>query len=367
MTKTVVHVLQAMNAGGVEAWLLTLLRTTNPQIIQHQFVVHDQQPGFYDDEIRRLGGKIHYCPRPSNPLRYGVSLYKIFRRIQPDVVHSHLHAFSGWVLTVAYLSRVKIRISHCHSNANAQDRSRIYQLYFRSMQALLSLVASHRIAVSAIAAKNLYGLTWQDKSNCRVLCCAIDLQQYDVQHKDVSLRQRLGLPDKAFVMGHVGRFEPPKNHQFLIEVFEEIHQRDPNAYLVLVGEGSLKARIESQVNILNLSRYVKFLGLRQDVPVLMLSVFDVFVFPSLWEGLGLVAVEAQMAGLPVLASDRVPQEADCGHLQFMALEKSQWVKSLLDIKAYKGKISNKKHRVRYDFANSPFVKDSAELYRIYTQ
>jgi glycosyltransferase involved in cell wall biosynthesis len=367
MTKTVVHVLQAMNVGGVEAWLMTLLRTTDPQVIQHEFIVHDQQPGFYDDEIRRLGGKIHYCSRATNPLQHGMKLYKAFRRIQPDVVHSHLHAFSGWVLAVAYLSRVKIRISHCHSNANAQYRSRGYRWYFRSMQTLLAWFATHRIAVSASAAKNLYGRTWQDKPNCRVLCCAIDLQQYDVQHKDATLRQRLGLPDKAFVMGHVGRFEPPKNHQFLIEVFEQVHQRDPNTYLVLVGEGSLKSRIESQVAMLNLSRYVKFLGLRQDVPVLMLSVFDVFVFPSLWEGLGLVAVEAQMAGLPVLASDQVPQEAYCGHLQFMALDKPQWVKTLLDIKNYKGKRSNKKDRTNYDFANSPFVKDSAELYRIYTQ
>lgn len=330
MSKKVVHVLGAMNAGGVEAWLMTLLRNTEKELISHEFIVHHKEKAFYDDEIYSLGSQIHYCEYSANPFVYGLNLYRTFKKIKPDVVHSHVHAFSGLVLLVAYLCGIKNRISHCHSDTKLKEKNNsfIRKFYFSLMKFLISMFATIRIAVSSLAAENLYGIKWKTKKNCVVIPCGIDISKYDPKYKNVDMRKDFGLPEDAFVIGHVGRFEEPKNHRFLINMFYELRKKNDKAYLVLVGDGTLKAEIEKKVADLDLAPYVIFTGLRKDVPVIMLSVFDVFVFPSLWEGLGLVAVEAQSAGLPCLLSRNVPQETNIGACKYLDLTINDWVEAI---------------------------------------
>lgn len=330
MSKKVVHVLGAMNAGGVEAWLMTLLRNTDKGLINHEFIVHHKEKAFYDDEIYSLGSQIHYCQYSANPFIYGINLYRTFKKIKPDVVHSHVHAFSGLVLLIAYLCGIRNRISHCHSDTRFKEKniSFIRKLYFSLMKFLISAFATIRIAVSSLAAESLYGMNWKTKQNCMVIPCGIDISKYDPKYKNFDMRKDFGLPEDAFVVGHVGRFEEPKNHRFLIDVFSELRKKNDKAYLVLVGDGTLKAEIEKKVADLNLTPYVIFTGLRKDVPVIMLSVFDIFVFPSLWEGLGLVAVEAQLAGLHCIVSNSVPKEIDCANIEFIELNNFAWAKIL---------------------------------------
>lgn len=331
MTKKVLHVLGSLNAGGVESWLVTLLRNTNSNKIKHEFVLQKSGPGFYDNEVLSLDSRIHYCKLTSNLFLYSINLYRSFRFIQPDVVHSHVHAFSGLVLFIAYVAGVKHRISHAHSDTrvNEQSNSLSRKFYSKLMRLSISKLSTAQIAVSSNAAEDLYGIGWKKNKKCVLMPCGIDYKKYNSKYRDVKLRQKMGIPEDAFVIGHVGRFDKPKNHSFLIDVFNDIRKKNTNAYLILVGDGQLKKNIESKVTELELSPYVIFTGLRKDVPTIMLSVFDIFAFPSLWEGLGLVAVEAQMAGLKVISSTAVPKETDCGGIQYLDLNKNDWALGLL--------------------------------------
>ena len=330
MSKKVVHVLGAMNAGGVEAWLMTLLRNTDKDLIQHEFIVHHKEKAFYDDEIYSLGSQIHYCQYSANPFVYVLNLFRAFKKINPDIVHSHVHAFSGLVLLVAYLCGIKNRISHCHSDTRLKEKNNsfIRKCYFSFMKFLISMFATTRIAVSSLAAENLYGIKWKTKKNCVVIPCGIDISKYDPKYKNVNMRKDFGLPDNAFVIGHVGRFEEPKNHRFLIDMFFELRKKNDKAYLVLVGDGTLKAEIEKKVVDLDLASYVIFTGLRKDVPIIMLSIFDIFVFPSLWEGLGLVVVEAQAAGLYCVASENIPRETNLGSVIYLDYDLNKWINNI---------------------------------------
>lgn len=350
MSKKVVHVLGAMNAGGVEAWLMTLLRHTNKELINHEFIVHHKKKAFYDDEIYSLGSQIYYCPYSSNPLIYALNLYKAFKKAKPDVVHSHVHAFSGLVLLIAYLCGIKSRISHCHSDTRKKEKNNsfIRRCYLFLMKYLISVFSTTKIAVSSLAAENLYGMNWETKKNCIVMPCGIDISKYDLKYRNIDMRKDFSLPKDAFVIGHVGRFEEPKNHQFLIDVFYAIRKKNNKAYLVLIGEGSLRIEIEEKVAALNLTPYVIFLGLRKDVPVIMLSIFDVFAFPSLWEGLGLVAVEAQVAQVYTVVSNNVPREVDIGGCKFLDLNKDLWVELLTNKIPYLDKVEIKSERFKIE-------------------
>lgn len=319
MAKKVVHVLGKMDAGGVETWLVNLLKNTDSNQVKHEFLLQKSGKGFYDDEILREGAEIHYCLNHSNLFIYAFRLFRAFKKIKPDVVHSHVHAFSGLVLFVAFLAGVKIRISHCHSDTRNKEKksSLARRLYIGLMKKLILCFATDNLAVSEKAAECLYGLDWQVQKNISIMPCGIDTSKFDPKFKDLNLRGKLGIPNDAFVIGHVGRFVEAKNHEFLIDVFDSVSKKNPKAYLVLIGEGPLFFEIKEKVQRLGLNDRVLFLGLRKDVPRIMLSVFDIFVFPSLWEGLGLVAVEAQIGGLKVLLSSNIPAEVDIGNAEFI--------------------------------------------------
>lgn len=330
MTKKVIHILGAMNIGGVESWLMALLRNTEPSQIRHEIIVHTKEKAFYDEEIHQLGSKIYYCEQTNNPLQYALSLYKLFKSIKPDVVHSHVHTFSGFILMIAWLAKIKIRISHSHSDTRSKDKasSILRQIYLVFMKILISIFSTTRIAVSPLAAECLYGTKWSNKKNCSVIVCGIDHRKYNNRYKDLSMFKKLGIPTDRYIIGHVGRFAEPKNHKFLIDVFYSFHKINNKAYLVLVGDGPLKEEIQRQVYSLGIQDFVKFTGLRNDVPKIMLSIFDILLFPSLWEGLPLTLVEAQLANKRVIASENITELCDIGLITFKKLIISEWVEEL---------------------------------------
>lgn len=330
MSKKVVHVLGAMNVGGVEAWLMTLLRNIDSSQVQHEFIVHSKEKAFYDDEVFELGSNIYHCKHSENPFKYGLNLYRLLKLVKPDVVHSHVHTFSGIVLLISFMAGVKFRISHSHSDTRVKDKkaSFVRRLYLSFMRVLISIFATQKLAVSQLAAECLYGVNWKNKKNCRVVMCGIDLEKYKSTYKDFNMRSNLGIPIDAYVLGHVGRFSEPKNHDFLINIFSELRKKNDKAYLVLVGDGELRGEIEEKVKRLGLKEYVSFLGLRKDVPIIMLSVFDVVVFPSLWEGLPLTLVEAQFANKKVIASSNITSLCDIGLIKFKDLRIADWVEEI---------------------------------------
>lgn len=312
-TIRVLHVIGGMNRGGAETWLMHILRNIDRDRFQIDFLVHTTQPCAYDDELRTLGSKVIPCLHPSHPLRYAYNFRRIFRKYGPyDIVHSHVHHYSGYILYLAKQAGAPIRIAHSHSDTSRLQASAgwLRRGYLKLMRQLLEHYATHGLAASCKAAAALFGANWQSDARWRLLYCGIDLLPFHTVPDPVTVRTELHIPTDALVLGHVGRFVEPKNHVFLIDIMAEVVRHNPEAHLLLVGDGPLRPAIEAKVVHTGLSKQVTFAGLRADVPRLMMGAMDMFVLPSLYEGLGLVLIEAQAAGLPCVFSDVVPEEAD---------------------------------------------------------
>lgn len=312
-TRRILQVVGGMNRGGVETWLMHVLRHIDRGKYKIDFLVHTDQPCAYDEEIRSLGSNIYPCLHPSNPLRYAYNLKKIVSSHGPfDVIHSHVHHFSGFVLRLAFNLHIPKRIAHSHNDLSAIIKISPWyrRLYFWYMHRCIQKYATIRLACSRPAANNLFGDRWESDPRCRVLYCGIDLRPFEEFVDRKMVRKELGLPTDAFVIGHVGRFMEQKNHELIIDIFQYVLNQIPNAYLLLVGEGPLRNSIINKVHERGLTERIIFAGSRCDVPRLMKGAMDLFLFPSLYEGLPLAVVEAQACGLPCVISDAIPREVD---------------------------------------------------------
>jgi glycosyltransferase involved in cell wall biosynthesis len=334
----ILHVVGGMDRGGVETWLMHVLRNIDRQCFRMDFLVHTDRHCAFDDEIESLGSSLHFCASPSHPLRYARNFARILRERGPfDVVHSHVHHSSGVTLRLAKLARVPIRIAHSHSDTSTVDSLSppLRRLRLRIGRRWIQRYASLKIAASSMAAASLFGSAWRSDPATSILYCGVDLAAFEARVDNALARREFGFAAKDFVIGHVGRFEPPKNHDFLLRIHAEVLKLRPDARLLMIGKGSLESAILATATALGTACRIRFAGVRGDVASLMLGVMDVFVLPSLYEGLGLVAVEAQAAGLPTILSARVPAEADtqCGLAHFIPLEApaSEWASRILQI------------------------------------
>ncbi len=309
----ILHIVGGMNRGGAETWLMHVLRHIDRKSFQMDFLVHTEQKCAYDDEIRRLGSNIIPCLHPSRPWKYGRTFKRILREYGPyDVLHSHTHLFSGFVLRLAHQAGVRIRIAHSHNDTSSvQAQAGLYRrLYQKLMKKWVQQHATAGLGCTKNAAAALFGTEWKSDSRWKVLSYGIDLTPFHLSVEPTEIRSDLGIPQDAFVIGHVGNFTEQKNHAFLLKVAAEIARHEPKMRLLLVGDGPLRPSIERQVAQAGISSQLIFTGFRGDVPRLMLGAMDAFIFPSLFEGLGIVLLEAQAAGLPCIFADVVPEEAD---------------------------------------------------------
>lgn len=307
----ILHIVGGMNTGGVETWLMHVLRHIDREKFQFDFLVHTTKPCFYDEEIRSFGCRIIPCMHPSRLWIYSQNFQHILKEYGPyDVVHSHVHRFSGFPLMLARHVGVPIRIAHSHTDATLSDGAArlLRKLYLYIVGWLIRRHATIGLACSDLAAANLFGKDWKRDPRWQVLYCGIDLELFTQAADSMEVRREFGISSDAFVLGHTGRFVGLKNHVFLLDIFAEVVRREPKAYLLLVGDGPLQDNIKQKAQNLGLSDRVIFAGMRSDVPRLMLGIMDVFVFPSRYEGLPLVLIEAQAAGLPIVMSDVVSTE-----------------------------------------------------------
>lgn len=303
----VLQVVTIMNMGGIENFLMNLYRAVDRTKVQFDFLVHREERGAFDDEIEKLGGVIHRMQplRPHKFLSYRSQLKAFFQK-HPEykIIHSHLNANSTLVLSVAKEMEVPIRIAHSHVD-RAEGKNKVLK---NILKQLLTLYSTHNFGCSLNAGKWLFG-----ESKFTVINNAIDSSKfiYDYE-KAKSVKEQLGLTNRL-VFGHVGSFTKVKNHGFLIDVFEEIQKNIPNSSLLLAGEGELKEEIQKKVTDKNLEKKVHFLGVKKDVND-YLNAMDVFLFPSFFEGLGIVLVEAQCNGIPILMTETLPQEVEMTNL-----------------------------------------------------
>jgi glycosyltransferase involved in cell wall biosynthesis len=307
--RRVLHVVGAMNRGGVESWLMSILRSAD-RSFDMSFLVNTAEKAAFDDEIRALGAPILRCLFRGDPLSYAFRLRALLRAEGPfDVVHSHVHFFSGWVLAVARSAGVPRRIAHSHNDTSrVEGRGVARSLYRLGMQGLIRRNATLGLACSGLAAAALWGERWRSVPNLRILHYGISLVPFQARQEPGDARRSAGLPEGVKVLGHLGRFDEQKNHAFLLRTARRVMEARPATWLLLVGDGPLRQSMQETARRLGIADRTVFAGVRGDVPALLNGAMDVFLFPSFHEGLPLAVLEAQAAGLPILLSDRVSDE-----------------------------------------------------------
>ncbi len=298
----VLHVVTYMGRGGLETMLMNYYRHIDRTRVQFDFLVHREFESEYDREILSMGGKIHHVSRLVPWSRSYREELKAFFRAHPEyrIVHVHQDCLSSVALQCAAECGIPVRIAHSHSAGAVKNlKYPIKRFYMKKIPDY----ATALLACGKQAGQWMFG-----GAAFQVVPNAIDLNAYAFDPGlSVRKREALGLTDNL-VIGHVGNFTPAKNHGFLLEVFRELSLRREDAVLLLAGDGEGKTAAMEKAKALGICDRVKFLGSRRDVPELM-QAMDIFVFPSLYEGLPVTLIEAQAASLPCLISDRVSKES----------------------------------------------------------
>lgn len=332
-----IHVLvldTVMDRGGAETMIMNYMRNINREVIRFDFLTNRDYRAAYEDEIEAMGGKVfHMCPMyPTKFHRYKREIREFLTHHREyKIIHSNLEERSYLPLKAAKKLGVPVRISHAHNRPLGWDLKSAVRYYFRFM---LKYYNTHMFSCGVEAGDWLYGK--KNRDQVILMNNAIDAAQYTfLPEKSKQMKKALGVEGKK-VIGHVGRFFAQKNHTFLIDIFHEIHQMDPDTVLLLVGGGelddSLKNRIRDKADRLGLSDAVRFLGVREDVAQLY-QAFDLFLLPSLFEGLPVTMVEAQASGLPCVISDKVPAQCDLtGNVRVIPLSESpkRWAELTLE-------------------------------------
>ncbi len=314
----VLHVLGALDRGGVERWLLGLLPRLDRSMWQFDFCVLGPGEGRDASRARQWGSRVLHCPadpRWKSPAR----LYRLFRSGGYDIVHSHVHHFSGVVLAAARAAGLRARLAHSHNTHDGCPSTWPRALYRASAAALLGRFATHAAACTPQSAAALFAAR-----RAEIVPYGLDgsLTDLYLAEDSAALRGALGIAATDTILGHVGRFDRQKNHDFLLDVALAMQPLRPGARWLLVGDGAGRSRLARRAAALGLARTVVFAGLRDDVPRLMQLAMDAFVFPSLHEGQPLALLEAQAAGLRSVASARISRQSAVvrGAVEFLPLE-----------------------------------------------
>ncbi|MDM1298606.1 glycosyltransferase [Empedobacter falsenii] len=304
----VVHILGKFDRGGVEVFLKDLYLTSKQSNTEIQFVLLSELEGAFDSELLMSGAKLNKLPLNKGMINFCLTFYKYLKEQKIDVVHSHVQAFSGIILFIAYLAGVKVRVSHSHSEEGflKKDISTLRKTYLSITSFLLNKTANVRIACSVNAGKSLYG----DKAFVTVVN-GINTGKFPPYDQNIRDRyfEELNLNATDKIIGHVGRLDVPKNHKFLIEIAEVLIKQDSSYKFLLVGDGPLRNDISEFIEKKGLVNNIIMLGSRDDIPLILTNLIDVFVFPSIYEGLPIVLLEAQVTGLNCIISDRVSEES----------------------------------------------------------
>ena len=297
----ILHIVTYMGRGGLETMIMNYYRNIDRSKVQFDFLTHREERWDYDDEIEKLGGKIYRLPRlnPFSP-SYLKALDGFFKEHKEyKIVHCHQDCLSGIPLKYAKKNGVPFTIAHSHSSNQNKDLKYLVKLAAKKN---ICKYSDHLFACGKEAGE------WMFKtSDFEILNNAIDTKKYIYnEEKSLEIKEKLDITDK-FVIGHVGRFRKEKNHDFIIDIFKEVCEKEPNSILLLIGDGPLEEDIKKKVNSFELEDKVKFLGARDNVNDLM-QAMDAFILPSLYEGIPLTMIEAQASGLDCIISDKVPKE-----------------------------------------------------------
>ncbi|KRF60812.1 hypothetical protein ASG99_07700 [Bacillus sp. Soil768D1] len=334
--KRILHVTDTMNKGGIETFIMNVYRNIDRSKIQFDFLISFPEKCDYEDEILRLGGKIYRTiPKRKGVLKYIKNTNKVLTKM-PKYEVAHIHVSSlisalGWLLTK--IRRIPVKMFHSHNTESKQDlKGKTKEIG----QKILRKNSNYLFGCSKAAGIWMFGNDAFEKNEIITINNGIDIDNffYNINIRN-ELRSNLNI-DNKFVIGHIGRFNEQKNHEFIIDIFNQIYMKDKESILLLVGKGDKESKIYNKVRELGLEKYVLFLGLREDINSILNSM-DIFLLPSFHEGLPVVGVEAQSTGIKCFMSDRVTKEVDItGLIDFISLDKPAefWAKEILKCKKY---------------------------------
>ena len=336
--------------GGVESVIMNYYRHIDRNKIQFDFICDDDSTNIPYEEIEKLGGRVILIPPYQKVFKYHKELKKILKEGNYKIVHSHINTLSVFSLWAAKSAKVPVRIAHSHSTTNKKEKKK--NLLKQLFKPFSKLFATDYFCCSELSGRWLFGNKTYDKGKVFLLNNAIDLNKFKYDSKlGMKKRKELKINKDTLVIGHIGRFVEQKNHRFLIDIFNEIHKKEKDSILLLAGQGPLIDEIKKKVEDLNLNNSVRFLGQRNDANELY-QVFDVFLLPSLYEGLPVVGVEAQSSGnLCYLSNDMTKETKVMDSTKFMSIDQSaeEWCNNIL-----KDLINYKKYDTEHEISKYGF-------------
>ena len=320
-------------------------RNIDKDKIQFHFLCDEDSTNIPYEEIEKMGGKVIIIPPYQRLFEYQKELYRIFKENNYKIVHSHISTLSVFPLRIAKKAGVPIRIAHSHSTSNKKEWKR--NLIKNILRPFSKLYANQFFACSELSGRWLFGEKAFKNDKIKIINNAVDLEKFKFnKEKRNEIRKKLKIDENIILIGHIGRFVTQKNHEFLIDVFNEIikkrKQENFDSKLILIGQGNLKENIIEKIKYLGLQDYVIFTGQTTNVSDYY-NAMDIFVLPSLYEGLPVVGIEAQANGLLCeFSTDMTKETKVLNTTKFISLKETakKWAEIILeDYKNFKRKNS----------------------------
>lgn len=344
----VLNIANGLDVGGAETIMMNILRTIDRERFQLHYLCYSEKPYDYEREAKELGAVIHRMKR-GNAFHDIKAIRKVLKQNDINVIHCHTHYNSVFGVIAGRLSRIKV-IVHSHTAQDIVEKTLVEKIYHRVSRRIINKYSDYFFACGEKAADALF----DNKEKVVIINNGVVLSDFSFSSETRKrVRKELGVSDDATVIGHIGRFAKSKNHSFLLDVFQDYCKVDKDAILVLVGVGELFSSIKEKAKTMGIYEKIKFLGLRMDTNYVY-NAMDIVLFPSLFEGMPTTLIEAQMNGLPIVASDVIdPNINIAGRIEFVSLKASvgEWVSILK--KNSKGRYDGAKYFLggRYDMAN----------------
>lgn len=324
----VLQVIGGLNMGGAETFIINVFKNINREKYEFYFLCYGKNKYDYEDEVKKLNGHIIRINKIEikNVFKQMKELKNIIKKYEIDIVHAHTYYNSMIPVLVAHKCKVKKIIVHAHSTISEINPPKLKKIYYKISKFIINEYSTDLLACGKEAGDSIYYKKYKIVEN------GINLNDFYFKKEiNAKKREELNISPSATVVGHVGRFCDVKNHRFILEIFAEYLKVNNNAILLLIGDGPLKNDIINLAQQLNITNHIKILSKRYDVNELY-SAMDIFIFPSLYEGIPLVLIEAQTNGLPIIASDKIDMNVNISKkIIFKSLDcinKKEWINAI---------------------------------------
>lgn len=321
-----------MNRGGVAAFMMNVLRNIDKQRFKFIFICYGKNHFDYEDEIVLLGGKIVRTPsvKEVGMFKHIIDIKRIIKNENVDILHTHIYYNSMFALIAAKMSNLKIRITHSHAVKSELHPSMSKRLFFAISKFIINTHSTHFVACSKSAGRSMF----YKHNEFDIIDNGIILSDFYYKPPVRNyLRRKLNIPENTVVIGHIGRIDALKNQSYIVDIYSEYVKINPNSLLIFIGDGKSRSEIEDKVSRLGMTNTVLFLGSRDDANDLY-SAMDLFIFPSLYEGFGMVLLEAQANGLSFLASDTIDGSTkltECANYYSLTRSAKEWATKLMQL------------------------------------